>query len=125
MNRINVVFIGESGVGKTSIMNRLLKRPFTEEMSSTIGLDNDVDKITDVKSLPNTVIQINYCDTPGQDKFHSVCAQPIRTADILIFVIDNENDGLLENENWMGWIKFVEDIVNIQLPEKKFNFLLK
>ena len=69
-----------------------------------------------------------------------MCTLPVKKDDIVIFVIDNENDGLLENENdsllvnendylsgkekWKGWINFVEENLNIYLPEKKLIFCL-
>ena len=124
MNIINVVFIGESGVGKTSIMNRLLKKEFSEETTPTCGHICEIEYIKDENLLPNTKIRINYWDTPGQERFHSMNSRPIKNSDIIIFIIDNQLDNLLESKEDVGWIKFVEGHVELDLPEKKVIFCL-
>ncbi len=43
---IKVTLIGESSVGKTSIINRYTKNAFTQEMESTLGANYSQKKIT-------------------------------------------------------------------------------
>ena len=73
------------------------------------------------KKLPNSIIEIKYWDTIGQEQYRALCTLPIKKADIIIFVRDKENDNL-EGED--GWIKFVEENSKIELPEKKLIFCL-
>ena len=78
-----VIIVGDSGVGKTSIVSRYLKR-FNENEKSTVGASysNRAEKID------NYNICFDIWDTAGQEKFRSVNTIFYRDANICILVYD-------------------------------------
>ena len=107
--KVNCMFLGQSGVGKTSIIRRLLEEDFDKDCISTIGLHLKFYKQIKFENNneDNSEISINIWDTAGQEKFHACIKSIIHKADIIIFVRDNIN------ENFEYWFKFVEDIIDI------------
>ena len=68
---IKISFIGQSSVGKTSLINQYIKHTFTDIYLSTIGADQVIKEIT----LENgKTIKLNIWDTAGQERFRSVNA---------------------------------------------------
>ena len=65
---VKIILLGESGVGKTSIILRYFKDEFTENMQSTFGSTFIIKKV--VKD--NITYKLNIWDTTGQEKYHSV-----------------------------------------------------
>ena len=62
------ILIGESDVGKTSIMHRYNKGWWLEEPSPTVG----VDFINKFINVNGTKVKIQLWDTAGQEKFRSI-----------------------------------------------------
>lgn len=103
-NICNIVFVGESGVGKTSIINTLLKEKFTHNHITTIGIGNN---LTQVK-VNNQILDVNFIDTAGQEKYRSVTKLFYAKKDIIILVYDVTN---LDSYNAIKthWVKEVKD----------------
>ena len=79
---IKIILLGESGVGKTSIILRYSKNKFEEHQGSTIGstfIEKDFTK-------NNIIYKLNIWDTTGQEQYHSVTKLFIQGADIVILV---------------------------------------
>ena len=68
--KCKVVLIGESGVGKTSIINRYSKNTFSPKLTSTPG-DLFTAKAVDFKEY-NKTIKFEIWDTLGQQKYRSL-----------------------------------------------------
>ena len=66
--KVNAVFLGESGVGKTTIIRRLLGQEFDENVESTIGISPH--PFPNIKFIneedDNSEIEIQIWDTAGQ-----------------------------------------------------------
>ena len=107
---VNLVFLGESGVGKTSIIQRLLGKGFKENTLSTIGLSANFYSIIKFENeeKDDSEISVQIWDTAGQEKYHCLCKGIIQRADIIIFVRDNQR------ENFDFWHNFVENLINIE-----------
>ena len=107
---VNALFLGESTVGKTSIINRLIGKEFKEHLLSTTG--NEIHIFPNIKCLigkgDDSEISINIWDTAGQERFRSVCKGIVQKADIIIFVRDNNK------ENFESWFNFVNNIIDIE-----------
>jgi small GTP-binding protein len=65
---LKVVFTGDSGVGKTSLLRREAECTFTEEHLATIGVDFRI-KTYQVGKI-NAKVQL--WDTAGQERFRSI-----------------------------------------------------
>ena len=105
---VNCVLLGNSTVGKTSIIKRLMGKKFEEKSLSSIGIDSNFLKPIDFKNKEdNSKIIINLIDTAGQERYRSLSYSVIRKADIIIFVRDNIE------ENFEFWFNFVKDLIDI------------
>lgn len=122
---VNIALIGDSSVGKTSLINRLVGKPFNSSMISTIGIDHSKLLFEREKQLPNSIIELHFWDTAGQERFRSMCNVAVKKADIIIFVRDDNYSHFEDYDDGKpGWIRFVEDNLDIELPEKKIFFCL-
>ena len=81
-----VVLLGESGVGKTSIIKQFTKHAFDEEMESSISSQFSSKTI----NIPDTnkAIRFDLWDTAGQEKYRSLAKIFYKDAKIVIFVFD-------------------------------------
>jgi small GTP-binding protein len=81
-----VVFLGETGVGKTSLIRQYINHAFDESCNSSISSQfcSKTVNIPKVKKL----IRFDIWDTAGQEKFRSLARIFYRDAQIIIFVYD-------------------------------------
>eukprot|EP00826_Nyctotherus_ovalis_P058401 TRINITY_DN8021_c0_g2_i1.p1 TRINITY_DN8021_c0_g2~~TRINITY_DN8021_c0_g2_i1.p1 ORF type:complete len:196 (+),score=30.29 TRINITY_DN8021_c0_g2_i1:121-708(+) len=84
--RIKVVLLGDSGVGKTSILNQLATGKFHSNTQSTRGVDC---VYWDMK-LPELTqtFTLQIWDTAGQEKYHSMSATYYQQAAAAVVVYD-------------------------------------
>ena len=101
--KIQIIMIGESGVGKTSLIRRYTNNIFNANNLETIGIEfyNREERIN------NKIIQIKFWDTAGQEIFHSLTKNFYRKADGIIIVYDITNKESFERVQ--DWIKSVYD----------------
>ena len=80
-----VVMVGDSGVGKTSLVEKFYSGGFNEAQHTTVGAAY-------VKCLVSlndkTSVTLNLWDTAGQERFQSLIPLYLRNALGLIFVFD-------------------------------------
>ena len=89
---VNAIIIGSSNVGKTSLMNRLIGKAFDEGTAPTLQVDFQIYEFKNEKKLPNSLIQIKYWDTLGQEIYRSLWSNIVKKSDIIIFVRDKDSD---------------------------------
>lgn len=82
-----LVLLGESGVGKTSIVNRLLNKSFDGFQESTIGAAFSTKQI----DIEEQKIRFEIWDTAGQERYHSLAPMYYRGARCCIIVYDLTN----------------------------------
>ena len=89
VNKFKVLIIGDSSVGKTSLLMRHINGKFTEESVGTIGIDYRAN--TYVKDGKRYDLQI--WDTAGQERFRNVTKAYYRDshAALLVFDVTNHN----------------------------------
>ena len=84
--KVKLIFLGDSGVGKTSIINRFVHNVFIDKMDSTLGAQYS-SKIIEYPNF-NVALQFDIWDTAGQEKFKSVTKFFYRDALLIILVYD-------------------------------------
>jgi len=90
---MKVMLAGDTSVGKTSLILRLIKGQGFLTANPTIGVD--VKKhIIDVM---NTKVTLHLWDTAGQERFRSIVTSYFRGADAAIIVYDASNQDSLES----------------------------
>lgn len=104
-----ILFLGDSNVGKTSIVNSYCNNDFSD--SNTIGVDFN-SKITEIN---NKLIKFNIWDTSGDDKFRNIVKCYYKGTRGIILVFDITNYDSFENlYNWMNDIN--ENSDNFFIP---------
>ena len=102
---LKILLIGDSSVGKTSLLFRYTDNYFSEEMISTIGVEYKEKVIT----LNNRKIALQIWDTSGQERFRSITQNFYRGADGVFFVFDVTNKNSFENiKVWLNEPQVVE-----------------
>ena len=102
-----IVLLGESGVGKTSIIDRFLNGRFSPDISPSQGASYGT-KTIDLDETGEKKLKFDIWDTAGQEKFRSISKIFYRDADAVIFVYDITNKKSFEEiQNY--WYKQVED----------------
>lgn len=100
------IMIGDSGVGKSSMMRRFIDDKWHDNEQSTIGVEFGTKIITDLVSTRKVKIQI--WDTGGQEVFRHITRSYYRNAACVILVYDKGNKKSYENA--LSWFNDVKDI---------------
>ncbi|OHT11547.1 small GTP-binding protein [Tritrichomonas foetus] len=79
-----LVVLGDSGVGKTTLIHKYINNEFRADFKSTIGADFTAKTI----ELDNQTVDLQIWDTAGEVRFHSVGAAFYRGTDACILVYD-------------------------------------
>eukprot|EP01035_Chromulina_nebulosa_P005915 gene5915-8011_t len=81
---LKIVILGDSGVGKTSLMNQYVSERFSAQYKATIGADF----LTKEVMIDDKVVTLQIWDTAGQERFQSLGVAFYRGADACILVYD-------------------------------------
>ena len=101
---IKVTLIGDSSVGKTSIINRFCKNIFDQNLSSTLGA-NYCQKIIEKDGKK---IRIDLWDTAGQEKYRAIGRHFYRESHIVCLVYDITNKESFENVKSIWYPELME-----------------
>ncbi|XP_076896086.1 ras-related protein Rab7 isoform X2 [Bidens hawaiensis] len=106
---LKVIILGDSGVGKTSLMNQYVNRKFSNQYKATIGADF----LTKEIQFEDRIFTLQIWDTAGQERFQSLGVAFYRGADCCVLVHDVNVMKSFDNlNNWR------EEFL-IQVSEKK------
>ena len=101
-----VVFVGDSSVGKTSIISQLIYNSSTQDHTPTVGIDFFSKNIT----VGTDTIRVQIWDTAGQEQFHSLIPSYLRSSTVAVIVYDVTNQESFDHLD--RWIKTVLDVAN-------------
>ena len=100
--KYKIMILGESKVGKTSLIKRYTKDQFGGVYLTTVGMDFQ-DKIIEIEDKK---IRLQIWDTAGQDRFRNVTKSYFQSAKGLIIVYEISDKESFEKINfWMEHIK--------------------
>ena len=100
-----VVLLGETGVGKTSIISRYVTNKFSDVLMSTTGASYATKKI-EIDSEHKIKLQI--WDTAGQEKFRSLAKIFYQNSSVAVLVYDiTRRDTFEKIKDY--WIKEIKD----------------
>ena len=102
-DEIKVILIGNSGVGKTNLINIIMGNPFNEEQDATTASTFSGKNIT----IDKKKYKIFLWDTIGQEKFRQLTKMFFNGAKIVLFVYDVTNKESFEA--LPNWIKDVDE----------------
>ena len=96
-----LLIIGDSGTGKSSILNRYVDGTFTETHMPTIGLDFKVRTF----EHENLVVKLQIWNTAGQERFRSIISSYYKEAHGILLVFDYTDENSFNNlKNWLSEI---------------------
>ena len=95
---IKVILLGDSMVGKSSVINRLCNQTFDESIGPTICIEhyNYLIKVNDY------TIRMQIWDTAGQEKYNSIINKYYANTDLAIYVYSIDNlESFHRIKDWM------------------------
>ncbi|KAI9747369.1 MAG: hypothetical protein M1815_004281 [Lichina confinis] len=104
---LKVIILGDSGVGKTSLMNQYVNKKFSGSYKATIGADfmtKEVlvdDRLVTMQRIQEMSDFGQLWDTAGQERFQSLGVAFYRGADCCVLVFDVNNAKSFETlDSW-------------------------
>ncbi|CAB1317894.1 unnamed protein product [Coregonus sp. 'balchen'] len=99
LTTLKILIIGESGVGKSSLLLRFTDDTFDPELAATIGVDFKVKTI----AVDGNRAKLAIWDTAGQERFRTLTPSYYRGAQGVILVYDvTKRDTFTRLENWLN-----------------------
>eukprot|EP01125_Pyxidicula_operculata_P012903 TRINITY_DN424_c3_g1_i1.p1 TRINITY_DN424_c3_g1~~TRINITY_DN424_c3_g1_i1.p1 ORF type:complete len:542 (+),score=111.50 TRINITY_DN424_c3_g1_i1:57-1628(+) len=111
-----VIVIGDSGVGKSSVLGRWTRDDFSLSLSSTIHVELSAKSF----KVDNKVVKVQFWDTAGQERFNAITRQYYRGAQgaVLVYDITNRNS-FTSIARWLGEVREVNpDVVLLMVGNK-------
>ncbi|KAH9892123.1 putative GTP-binding protein ypt5 [Xylariomycetidae sp. FL2044] len=104
--QFKLVLLGESAVGKSSIVLRFVKDQFDSYRESTIGAAF----LTQTISLDDTTVKFEIWDTAGQERYKSLAPMYYRNANCAVVVYDITQSSSLDKAK--AWVKELQRQAN-------------
>lgn len=99
LTTLKILIIGESGVGKSSLLMRFAENKFQVDQSATIGIDFKVKCIT----VEGEKIKLAIWDTAGQERFRTLTPSFYRSGQGCILVYDVcKHSTFVKLEEWLN-----------------------
>lgn len=103
LSKYKIVFLGDQGVGKTSIITRFMYDSFDKLYQATIGIDF----LSKTMYLEDRTVRLQLWDTAGQERFRSLIPSYIRDSSVAVIVYDITN-----RASFLNTSKWIEDVRN-------------
>jgi len=103
VKNFNIITLGDSGVGKTSIIKRFCENKFDDNNQSTIGIS-----FTNKEIIVNKKdkIKLKLIDTCGQEKYRALSTVYFKNTDIVLFIFSmNDQESFDTIKYWMELFK--------------------
>ena len=97
-----ILLVGNSGVGKTSLIRRFTKGYFSETVGSTIGVDFCVKSL----EIDGEKVKLQCWDTAGMESFRSLTRSYYGQADAVVLVYDlSDKKSFASIPQWLADVK--------------------
>ena len=112
MNEIDlkILLVGDTSVGKTSILSKYIDDIFEENQISTIGVEYKVKSLI----INGRKINLRIWDSSGQERFRSITQSFFRNAEGILYIFD-----LTEKKTFEGVKQWLIDSESYDLNIKK------
>ena len=108
--KIKIIILGNSKVGKTSFIIRFTKNKFDETYITTIGIDC----IYRIINLENKLYKLMFYDTAGEERYKSIPKNHIKNMQGIILMYDITNKKSFDSI--IDWISDVKEIKGENFP---------
>ncbi|XP_031573123.1 ras-related protein Rab-18-B-like [Actinia tenebrosa] len=118
LTTLKILIVGESGVGKSSLLLRFTDDTFDPDIGATIGVDFKVKTI----SVEGNRAKLAIWDTAGQERFRTLTPSYYRGAQGVILVYDTCNRDTFDKlEEWLNEVETYsskKDIIKMLVGNK-------
>jgi len=101
LSKFKVVFLGDQGTGKTSIIKSFMYGSWEAAYSATIGIDF----LSKTLYLDDRTIRLQIWDSAGQERFRSLIPSYIRDSSVAVVVYDITSRSSFTNAS-----RWIEDV---------------
>lgn len=101
---LRLLMLGDSGVGKTSMLRRFTESDFDSSHFSTIGVDFKMKTL----EIDGVKVRVQIWDTAGQERYQSITKQYYSRAQGIVFVYDITNDSSFQHIS--KWASDVDEL---------------
>ncbi|OHT17228.1 GTP-binding protein YPT1 [Tritrichomonas foetus] len=100
----SVAIVGNSGVGKTSILQRLYKQTFSNNNLPTIGIEYKAHLVP----IEGETVKFVIWDTSGQDRFRNIVINYFKIVHGVIIVFDlTDRKSFIDINRWLEYIRLL------------------
>uniref|UniRef100_A0A3Q3JUQ7 Uncharacterized protein n=1 Tax=Monopterus albus TaxID=43700 RepID=A0A3Q3JUQ7_MONAL len=92
--QFRIIMLGDSGVGKSSLLKRYTENLFLESINQTVGVDFYVHFL---EVEPGVHVKLQFWDTAGQERFRSVTRSYYRNSVGVLLMFDLTNRASFDN----------------------------
>lgn len=117
LTKHKIVFLGDQGVGKTSLITRFMYNTFDTHYAATIGIDF----LSKTMYLDDQTIRLQLWDTAGQERFRSLIPSYIRDSMVAMIVYDITNkDSFDDIPRWCDYVRTErgDDVIMVLVGNK-------
>eukprot|EP01100_Stratorugosa_tubuloviscum_P001011 TRINITY_DN1224_c5_g1_i1.p1 TRINITY_DN1224_c5_g1~~TRINITY_DN1224_c5_g1_i1.p1 ORF type:complete len:218 (+),score=98.99 TRINITY_DN1224_c5_g1_i1:68-721(+) len=112
--KVKLLMVGDSGVGKSCLVTRFVKENFSDNFTTTIGVDFLLKEI----EIENQPIALQVWDTAGQERFRTITVNYYHGAHGIALVYDITNETTFHN--LQSWIDDVDKYAPPSTPKLIF-----
>lgn len=99
--KFKLVFLGDQGTGKTSIISYFTKGTLDSEYQATVGIDF----MSKTMYLEDRAVRLQLWDTAGQERFRTLIPSYIRDCDVAVVVYD-----ITDRKSFANTQRWIEDV---------------
>ena len=114
-----IITLGDTGVGKTSIINKYITDNYLDNVASTLGVNFSYKKFIINKTKK---IMLKLIDTCGQEKYRSLSKSYFKNTDGVLYIFGLDDKESFDNiKEWMKYFNEeckIEDIPKILIGNK-------
>lgn len=117
LTKHKIVFLGDQGVGKTSLITRFMYNTFDTHYAATIGIDF----LSKTMYLDDQTIRLQLWDTAGQERFRSLIPSYIRDSKVAMVVYDVANRESFDDiPRWCDYVRTErgDDVIMVLVGNK-------
>lgn len=95
---LKILLVGDSSVGKTTLLLKYVEGQFSESHITTIGVEYKDKEII----INNRKVNLQIWDTSGQERYRSITKNFYRNADGILFIFDVTNEDSFNHlKDWL------------------------
>jgi len=101
-HQVKIIMLGESTVGKTSLIMRFARKQFNISMVKTVGVDCATQLVEIEEDGSKQTVKMDIWDTAGQERYHCITTQYMRGVNGALLVYDISHRATFEKiTDWL------------------------